>query len=58
MKQRKISYPYRETNPGRQAHSLSLYRLSYPGKKNVSDEHKDMGHKTLFKYQELGLPCD
>jgi hypothetical protein len=30
VEQRKISFPYRELNPGRPGRRLSLYRLSYP----------------------------
>jgi hypothetical protein len=45
MKQRKISYSYRESNPDRQAHSLSLYWLSCPGKEKVAEKHKDVGQK-------------
>jgi hypothetical protein len=28
---RKISFPYQESNPGGPTRNLSLYRLSYPG---------------------------
>jgi hypothetical protein len=35
MVQRKISCPCRESNPGRPAHSPSLYRLSYPSLLNI-----------------------
>jgi hypothetical protein len=31
VKKRRITYPWRESNPGRPTHSLSLYRYGYPG---------------------------
>jgi hypothetical protein len=31
VEKRKTSWPCQESNSGREAHSLSLYRLSYPG---------------------------
>jgi hypothetical protein len=34
---RKISYPCRESNPGRPAHSTSLFRLRHPGSHILGD---------------------